>query len=50
MSVAIQTIGRIRIKPKLRKIHRIRKKGEENILRDVSDYDFYLALAALGGR
>ena len=49
MSVAIQTIGRIRIKPRLHRIRRIRRK-EENFLRDVSDYEFYLALAALGGR
>ncbi len=49
MSIAIQTIGRIRIKPKLRKIRKIHRK-EEDVLRDVSDYDFYLALAALGGR
>ncbi len=49
MSVAVQSIGRIRIKPRLHRIRRIRRR-EENVLRDVSDYEFYLALAALGGR
>ncbi len=49
MSVAVHSIGRIRIKPRLHRIRKIRRR-EENIIGDVSDYDFYLALAALGGR
>ncbi len=50
MSVAVRSIGRIRIKPRFRRIRRTRRAGEESFLRDVTDYDLYLALSALDGR
>lgn len=49
MSVAVRSIGRIRIKPRLRRIRRTRRVSEENFLRDVTDYDLYLALTVLDG-
>ncbi len=50
MSVAVRSIGRIRIKPRFRRVRRTRRTSEENFLRDVTDYDLYLALTVLDGR